>query len=149
MVALNLEMILKTFSTNQNSAHGIYDQYQVINDQTHGNPGTPGTKSKVFRNNLKMLCHPIWNWMYLGDMKNERNMIPAEQGMWAPIKGDLTSTLNLGRNSSHIIANTKGRRLKTLLNTLELVVLKGSEKNIAEYKPHPYTHIYKTNADTI
>jgi len=46
-VALNLEIILKTFSTNQNSAHGIYDEYQVINYQSHENPGTPGTKSKV------------------------------------------------------------------------------------------------------
>ena len=27
--------------------------------------GTPGTKSKVFRNNLKMLCHPICNWLYI------------------------------------------------------------------------------------
>ena len=63
-VALNLEIIFKTFSTNQNSAHGIYDWYQVTNDQSHENPGTPGTKSKVFRNNLKMLCHPTCNWLY-------------------------------------------------------------------------------------
>jgi len=34
-VALNLEILLKTCSTNQNSAHGIYDEYQVINDQSH------------------------------------------------------------------------------------------------------------------
>ena len=42
-VALNLEIIFKTFSTNQNSAHGIYDSYQVINDESHENPGTHGT----------------------------------------------------------------------------------------------------------
>jgi len=64
-VALNLEIISKTFSTNQNSAHGICDEYQVTNDQSHENPGTPGTKSKLFRNNLKMLCHPICNWLYI------------------------------------------------------------------------------------
>ena len=64
-VTLNLEITLKTNSTNQNSAHGIYDEYQVINDQSHENPGTPGTKSKNNRNNLKMLCHTISNWLYM------------------------------------------------------------------------------------
>jgi len=57
-VALNLKINFQTFSTNQNSAHGIYDQYQAINDESHENPGTPGTESKVFGNNLKVLCHP-------------------------------------------------------------------------------------------
>jgi len=64
-VALSLEIILKTKSTNQNSAHGIYEEYQVINHQSHENPGAPGTKLKVFRNNVKMLCHPICNWLYI------------------------------------------------------------------------------------
>ena len=64
-VALNLEIIFQTFSTNHHSAHGIYAEYQVIHDQTHENPGTPGTESKVIRNNLKMLCHPICNWLYV------------------------------------------------------------------------------------
>jgi len=63
-VALNLEIIFKTFSTNQNSAHFIYDWYQVITDKSHENAGTPGTKLKVFRNNLQILCHPICNWLY-------------------------------------------------------------------------------------
>ena len=64
-VAQNLEIVSKTFSTNQNSAHGIYDEYQVIHDQSHENPGTPGTKSKFLRNNLKMLCRPVCNWLYM------------------------------------------------------------------------------------
>jgi len=63
-VAQHLEIISKTFPTNQNSAHGIYDEYQVTNDESHENPGTPGTKLKDLRNNLKMLCHPICNWLY-------------------------------------------------------------------------------------
>ena len=33
-VAMNLEIIFKTFSTNQNFAHGIYDLYQVINNKS-------------------------------------------------------------------------------------------------------------------
>ena len=69
-MAQHLEIISKTFPTNQNSAHGIYDQYQAINDESHENPGTPGTKLKVFRNNLKMLCHPICNWLQL-DIERE------------------------------------------------------------------------------
>jgi len=64
-VAQNLEIISKTFSANQNSAHGIYDEYQVIDDTSHENPGTPGNILKVFRNNLKILCHPICNWLNL------------------------------------------------------------------------------------
>jgi len=32
------------------------------------NSGTPGTKSKFLRNNLKMLCHPICNWLYVAYM---------------------------------------------------------------------------------
>ena len=64
-VAQHLEIVSKTFPTNQYSAHGIYDWYQVINDESHENPGTPGTKLKVLRNNLEMLCHPICNWLYL------------------------------------------------------------------------------------
>ena len=63
-VAQNLEILSKSLSTNQSSACGVYDQYHVINgknDKSHENPGTPGTKLKVFRNNLKILCHPICN----------------------------------------------------------------------------------------
>jgi len=62
-VAQHLEIISKTFPMNQNSARGIYDKYQVIDHESHEIPGTPGTKLKVFRNNLKMLCHPICNWL--------------------------------------------------------------------------------------
>jgi len=64
-VAQHLEIISKTFPTNQKSAHRIYDLYQVINNKSHENPGTPGTKLRVFRNNLKMLCHNIGNWLYV------------------------------------------------------------------------------------
>ena len=46
-VALHLEIIYKTFPTNQNSTHGIYDDCQVIHDASHENLGTPGTKLKV------------------------------------------------------------------------------------------------------
>jgi len=63
-VALYLEIISTTFPTNQNSAHGIYDYYCVIKVESHENPGTSGTKLKVFRNNLKILCHPICSWLY-------------------------------------------------------------------------------------
>jgi len=38
-VTLNLEIILQTFLTHQNCAHGIYGKYQVTNDQSHENPG--------------------------------------------------------------------------------------------------------------
>jgi len=64
-VAPNLEIISTTFLTNQKSAHGIYDLYQVIHDESHENHGTPGTELKVFENNLKILCHPIYNWLYV------------------------------------------------------------------------------------
>jgi len=60
----HLENISQTFPTNQKSAHGIYDKYQVINDESHENPGTPGTELKVFRNNIKILCRPFYNWLY-------------------------------------------------------------------------------------
>jgi len=62
--AKHLEIISKKNSTNQTSAHGIYDLYQVTNDKSHENLGTSGTKLIVFRNNLKILCHPICNWLY-------------------------------------------------------------------------------------
>jgi len=68
-VAQNLEIISKTFSSHQNSAHGIYDEYQGINDKSHENPGTPGTKLRVCGNNLQILCHPICNWLYMRCIK--------------------------------------------------------------------------------
>jgi len=58
-VAQHLESISKTFPTKQNSARVMYDDCQVINGESHENPGTPGTKLKVFRNNLRMLRHTI------------------------------------------------------------------------------------------
>ena len=67
-VAQHLEIIPKTFQTKQNSAHGIYDYYPVINDESHDNLGMPGTKLKDFCNILKMLCHPICNWLYISGM---------------------------------------------------------------------------------
>jgi len=63
-VALNLEIIVDTFSTNQNSAYGIYELYQVVNEKSHENPGTPGNKMQKNRNNLQIPCHPISNWLY-------------------------------------------------------------------------------------
>ena len=62
-MALNLEIMFKFFSKNQNSANGIYDLYQVVNDTSHKNPGTSGTKLKVSGNNLQILCLPIRNWL--------------------------------------------------------------------------------------
>jgi len=64
-LAQHLEIISKTFTTNHNSAHGIYDYYQVTNDESHENPGTPETRLKVFRNDFKILYHPICNWLYV------------------------------------------------------------------------------------
>jgi len=64
--AQNLEIISKTLPTNPISAHGIYDSYHVINgtnETSHENPGTPGTKLKVFRNHPRVLRHPIYNWL--------------------------------------------------------------------------------------
>ena len=63
-VAQHPEIISKTFPTNQNSARGIYDFYQVIKDKSHSNPSTPGAKLKVFKKNLEIQCHPICNWLY-------------------------------------------------------------------------------------
>ena len=40
-VAQHLKINFKTFSTNQNSAHGICDWYHKVNDQSHENSGTP------------------------------------------------------------------------------------------------------------
>ena len=48
--------------------YGIYDEYQVINDKSNENSGMPGTTSKVFRNNLQIVCYPICNWLYLIDV---------------------------------------------------------------------------------
>ena len=50
-VAQNLEIISQTISTNQDSAHGIYDD-PVINEKSYENLGTPGNKLRVFRNHL-------------------------------------------------------------------------------------------------
>jgi len=66
-VALNLEIISKTVSTDQNSAYGIYDQNQVIKDKSHENLSTLGSKFKVFRNNLQIQCHSIRSQLYLAE----------------------------------------------------------------------------------
>jgi len=44
----------------------LAEEYQVINDKSHENPVTPGTKLKlkVSRNNFTILCHPICNRLY-------------------------------------------------------------------------------------
>ena len=64
-VAQNLEIISETFSTYQTSAHGTYDWYHVRNGTNHKSHENPGTKFKVFRENLKILCHPICNRLWL------------------------------------------------------------------------------------
>jgi len=53
-VALNLKIIFKKNSTNQNFAHGIYS-YQVINDKSHENPGTLGIKLKFARSKVEVI----------------------------------------------------------------------------------------------
>ena len=93
--AQHLEIISKTFLTNQNSVHGIYDQYRLINDESHENPGTPGTRLKVFRNNVKMLCHPICNWLYI-QRKRERDDSQREREReTTPQQLSASSTLRL------------------------------------------------------
>ena len=48
------------------------------NDKSHENPGTRGTKLKVFRNNLKILYHPIFNYYYdLYQNKSDRVVVPG------------------------------------------------------------------------
>jgi len=39
-------------------------QYMVLMTNPMRNVGTPGTKLKVFGNNLKIVCHPICNRLY-------------------------------------------------------------------------------------
>ena len=92
-VAQHPEMVSKFFPTNQNSAHGIYDQYQVINDKSHENPGTPGTKQKVLRNNLKILCHPICNWLYDVESKAHNSTFRDEMCPWGCIMLDQKLTI--------------------------------------------------------
>jgi len=43
----------------------MYHLIDGTNDKSHKNPGTPGTKLKVFRKNLKILCHPTCNRLYV------------------------------------------------------------------------------------
>jgi len=64
-VAQNLEIISETFPTYPTSAHGIYDLYHLINGTSDKPLENPGTRLKVFRKNLKILCHPICNWLYV------------------------------------------------------------------------------------
>jgi len=67
-VSQNLDIISEIFTTNQNSAHGIYDWYHVMNgtnDKSHECPGTPGTKLKFSKNIPEILCRPICNRLYM------------------------------------------------------------------------------------
>jgi len=59
-VAQHLDIISKTFQTNQNLNFCPW----ALGFSISTNPGTPGTKMKAFRNNFKMLCHLICNWLY-------------------------------------------------------------------------------------
>ena len=80
---------------------------------------------------------------YLGNMKYEPHLNALEQGIWGPISGDPSPLHTPARLPSHQNANTRGKWLKNLLTSSELVVLNGREHNIAPYKNLPYTHIQK------
>jgi len=80
---------------------------------------------------------------YLGNMKNEPHLNAREQGIWGPIHGDPSPLQTPARLSSNQNANTRGKWLKNLLTSSELVVLNGREQNIAPYKNLPYMHIQK------
>jgi len=80
---------------------------------------------------------------YLGNMKYEPHLNALEQGIWGPICGDPSPLHTPARLPSHQNANTRGKWLKNLLTSSELVVLNGREHNIAPCKNLPYTHIQK------
>ena len=80
---------------------------------------------------------------YLGDMKFESHLNAQEQGIWGPIYGDPSPLHAPAHRSGHQNANKRGRWLKNLLTSSELVVLNGRESNIAPYKNFPYTHIHR------
>ena len=73
-VAQNLEMIFTTLSTYQNSAHEIYNEYQVMTWywswilwvawSSWEAWYAPGTNFRVLRNNLKILRSFIRNWLF-------------------------------------------------------------------------------------
>jgi len=77
---------------------------------------------------------------YLGNMKYEPHLNAAEQGIWGPISGDPSPLHTPSRVSSNQNANTRGKWLKNLLTSSELVVLNGREHNIAPFKTFPYNH---------
>ena len=66
-VAQHLEIISKTFATK----FCPWDLRLVPSNKSwiQWESGTPGTKLKVFRNLLQMLCHPICNWLYLSSIR--------------------------------------------------------------------------------
>jgi len=80
---------------------------------------------------------------YLGNMKYDSHLNAAEQGIWGPISGDPSPSHAPSRESSKQNANTRGKWLKNLLTSSELVVLNSREHNIAQYKTFTYTHIQK------
>jgi len=68
------------------------------NDKSHENPDTPGTKLKVFRNNLKILYHPIFNWLYQN--KSNRVVVP---GASSENYTCMYMTLNIKRHINFLI----------------------------------------------
>jgi len=64
-VAQHLEIISKTFPTNQDSAHGIYDYSQVIYDEFHENPHT--------YNPYTSTC--LWGGYSVQDRLNHRSLL--------------------------------------------------------------------------
>ena len=77
---------------------------------------------------------------YLENMKYEPHLNALEQGIWGPICGDPSPLHTPARLPSHQNANTRGKWLRNLLTSSELVVLNEREHNIAPYKNLP-THL--------
>ena len=67
---------------------------------------------------------------YLGNMKYEPHLNALEQGIWGPICGDPSPLHTPARLPSHQNANTRGKWLKNLLTSNELVVLNGRDRPI-------------------
>jgi len=98
-----------------------------------------------FRNNEDREFHILLGDFnsYLGSLKYELHLNAAEQGIWGPISGDPSPSHTPSRVSTNQNANTRGKWLKNLLTSSELVVLNGTEHNIAPYKTFHNTHIQK------
>jgi len=98
-----------------------------------------------FRNNEDREFHILLGDFnsYLGSLKYELHLNAAEQGIWGPISGNPSPSHTPSRVSTNQNANTRGKWIKDLLTSSELVVLNGTEHNIAPYKTFHNTHIQK------